>query len=155
MDAIYINPFLNALTNVLPQLGITDVKRGNLSLKNNAMVSDGVVVNVGIVGALKGNVIYALELDDAKSIASIMMCGMPVTEFDEMAQSAINELTNMLTANAATELSNIGMHIDISTPTLIYGHFNTVLKADKVLCIEMLLNGMHFDVNIAVERNNK
>ena len=34
-----------------------------------------------------------------------MMMGMPVDDFNEMAQSAISELVNMLTANVATNYS--------------------------------------------------
>jgi chemotaxis protein CheX len=153
MDANFVNPFLSSLANVLPQLGMTDIKRGSLSLKSNILESTGIAVNVGIVGDLKGNIVYALGTEDAKKIASIMMCGMPVVEFDEMAQSAINELTNMLTANAATGLSSLGINIDISTPTLIYGNFKTILKGLKVICIGMLINEMKLDVNIAIEKN--
>ena len=43
-----------------------------------------------------------------------MMMGMPVTELDEMSQSALSELSNMLTASAATSFSNLGITIDIN-----------------------------------------
>lgn len=152
MDANYINPFLESIAFVLPQLGITDIKRGNIRLRDNTFNSSGIVVNVGIVGELKGNVAYSVGIEEAKKIASTMMGGMPVTEFDEMAQSAITELTNMLTANAATALSNSGVLIDISTPTLIYGNFHTQLKGKQVICIEMLLNDMIFEVNISIDK---
>lgn len=38
-----------------------------------------------------------------------MMMGMPVIEFDDMAQSALSELSNMLTANAATSFAEMGI----------------------------------------------
>ncbi len=57
---------------------------------------------VGIVGDIKGNIVYSIDSEDALKIASTMMMGMEINVLDDMAKSAISELTNMLTANAAT-----------------------------------------------------
>lgn len=152
MDVKYINPFLNSLANVFPQLGITDIKRGGISVKGKLIESPGVTIIVGIIGDIKGNVIYGTTLDCAKKIASTMMMGMEVKDFDEIAQSAISELTNMLTANAAISFSNEDITIDISTPTLVYGKFTANASTDKVLCIEMLVDGMPFEVNVSIDK---
>ena len=153
MDVNYINPILSSFTNVLPQLGLSNVQKKGISLKGKFIESPGVVIIVGIVGDIKGNVIYGITIDDAKKIASAMMMGMPVNEFDELAQSAISELTNMLTANVATNFSNDNIIINISTPTLIHGKFTANAIADKVVCIEMDVNGMTIEVNISMEKN--
>lgn len=152
MDVKYINPFLNSLANVFPQLGITNIKRGNISIKGKLIESPGVTIIVGIIGDIKGNVIYGTTMESAKKIASTMMMGMDVPEFTEIAQSAISELTNMLTANAATSFSNENINIDISTPTLVYGTFTANASTDQVLCIEMLVNDMPFQVNVSIEK---
>jgi len=88
-----------------------------------------------------------------KKIASTMMMGMPVNEFDELAQSAISELTNMLTANVATNFSNDNININISTPTLVHGEFVANASSDKVVCVEMGVNEMTIQVNISMEKN--
>ncbi len=44
--------------------------------------------------------------------------GMPVTELDDMATSAISELGNMIMGNAATIFSTKGIVIDITPPTV-------------------------------------
>jgi chemotaxis protein CheX len=44
----------------------------------------------------------------AKKIASIMMTGRPVETLDDMAQSAISELANMISANAMTIVGQNG-----------------------------------------------
>ena len=152
MDVKYINPFLDSLVNIMPQLGISDVKRKSLSVKGKIIKSAGVLINVGIVGDLRGNVIYGTTLECAKKIASSMMMGMPVDELNEMAQSAISELTNMLTANASMGFSEEGITIDISTPTLMYGDFTATASSDKVICVEMLILGLPFEINIAIDR---
>jgi chemotaxis protein CheX len=153
MDVNYINPILSSFSNVMPQLGLAKVGKKGISLKSKFIESPGVVIIVGIVGDIRGNVIYGLSIDDAKQIASKMMMGMPVPEFDELAQSAISELTNMLTANVATNFSNDNININISTPTLIHGKFTANATTDKVVCVEMDVEGMTVEVNISMEKN--
>jgi chemotaxis protein CheX len=152
MDVKYINPFLKAFSNVFPMLGISEIRKGNLSVKDGYIESPGVIIILGIIGDIKGNVMYTTTIDTAKSIAQTMMMGMPVPELNEMAQSAISELTNMLTANACMNFADEGINIDISTPTLIYGNFTAKATSSKVLCVEMFVNDMPFEINISLDR---
>ena len=150
MDVKYINPFIEAFLSVMPQLGFEKVEKSNLSLKESNLSYSGVIMAVGIVGEIKGNVVYYLDIENAKKVASIMMMGMPVEEFNDMAQSAISELANMLTANAATNFSNFGITVDISTPTLLYGNEVFVkMNTNQVLCIQLIADDIPFDINIA------
>lgn len=153
MDVNYINPIIGAFVNVMPQLGLPDVEKKGISLKGRFIESPGVVIIVGIIGDIKGNVIYGMSLDDAKKIASTMMMGMPVDEFNELAQSAISELTNMLTANVATNFSQDNIIINISTPTLVHGKFTANASSDKVVCVTMGVGDMIIEVNISMEKN--
>lgn len=86
MDVKYINPFFDAFLNVMPELGINDIKRGKISLRGKTIESMGVLIIIGIVGDLKGNIIYETTIENAKAIASKMMMGAPVKELDETAQ---------------------------------------------------------------------
>ena len=153
MDVNHINPVLEAFMTVLPQLGLADVQRKGVSLKGRYIESPGVMIIVGIVGDIKGNIIYGMTVDDAKKIASTMMMGMPVNEFDDLAQSAISELTNMLTANVATNFSKDNIIINISTPTLMHGEFTANASAEQVLCVEMGVNDNMIQVHISLEKN--
>lgn len=153
MDVNHINPVLEAFLTVMPQLGLEQVERKNVSVKGRYIESPGVMVIVGIVGDIKGNIIYGLTEADAKSIASAMMMGMPIDDFGELAQSAISELTNMLTANVATNFSKENIMVNISTPTLMYGEFTANASADKVLSVEMGVNNTVIEVNISLEKN--
>ncbi len=136
----------------MPQLGFQSIEKGEVSVKGRNLENDGVIIVVGIVGEIKGNVVYCLELECAKKIASTMMMGMPVIEFDDMAQSALSELSNMLTANAATSFAEMGISLDISTPTLLYGEKISVkMNSDKVLCIELIADTIPIHVNISFD----
>ena len=152
MDVNNVNPFIESFKTVMPQLGFSDIQRGDLSIKGQELISSGVIIIVGIVGAIKGNVVYCIDLEVAKKIASTMMMGMPIDEFDEMAQSALSELTNMLTASAATCFYNLGISIDISTPTLLHGkNISVKMSSKQVLCIQLLADENPIEINIAFE----
>ena len=152
MDVRHVNPFIESFTTVMPQLGFSNIQRGNLSEKGQELTYSGVIIIVGIVGAIKGNVVYCIGMEAAKKIASTMMMGMPVDTLDEMSRSALSELTNMLTANAATSFFNAGITMDISTPTLLYGeNISVKMSSNQVLCIQLLADEYPIEINIAFE----
>ncbi|WP_177504817.1 chemotaxis protein CheX [Anaerosinus sp.] len=152
MDVKLINPFVDAVTTVMPQMGFQDIAKGKVSVREKSAMSLGVTVLVGVTQAVRGNVAYNMTDDTAKFIASTMMCGMPVENFDDMAQSAISEMANMLTATAATNLTTMGYAVDISTPTLTLGDgFNVKISNSQYLVIELLISSKPFEINIALE----
>jgi chemotaxis protein CheX len=152
MDAKLVNPFMDAFMNIMPQIGFQNLKRNKISVRDKATMSLGVTVLVGFTKEIRGSVAYNMTDDTAKFIASTMMMGMPVTAFDEMAQSAISELSNMLTANAATNLTAMGLEVDISTPSLSIGdNFMVKISSEQYLSIEMEIDGHAFEIDIAVQ----
>ena len=151
MDAKLVNPFIDAFTTVMPQMGFQEPKRTKMSVKDKVAESLGVSVIVGFTKQIRGNVTYNMSEDTAKYIASTMMMGMPVESFDEMAQSAISEMSNMLTANAATNLTAMGLEVDISTPSLSVGEkFQIKISGEQYLTVEMDLGGHPVELDIAV-----
>lgn len=152
MDVKLVNPFIDAVADVLPQLGFKSIAKKGLDVKGSDVPSMGVMVLVGIAGEVKGNIIYNFELESAKKIASTMMMGMPVPEMDEMARSAISELANMLCANASIKLANMGFNTDISTPTLMFGNdVSLKVAVNKVLEVKMVVDGVDISVDVAIE----
>ena len=150
MDVRHINPVIESVGNIMPQLGFAEVSKKGVTLKDRNIQSPGVDIIIGLIGDVKGNIIYGLSIDNAKKIASQMMMGMPVDDFNEMAQSAISELVNMLTANVATNFSRDNITVDISTPTLIQGEFTANASTDKVVCVEMDVDGINIQINISL-----
>lgn len=153
MDVKYINPFINSFLTIMPQIGFSDIKKQSVTVKERNLKSDGVMIILGIVGTMKGNVIYGMDTENGKRIASKMMMGAPVNELDDMAQSALSELTNMVTANASMNFSNIGIDMNISPPTLMYGEdFEVKMNVDKVLCVKILVDDIPIEINIARDK---
>jgi len=153
LDANLINPFVDAVTQVLPQVGVQTIGRGKISAKEQFVESRGVTILVGMTKQVRGNIAYNMTEQAACSIASTMMMGMPVASFDEMAQSALSELANMVTANAAILFSQQGLEVDISTPSMIIGHdFKAKLCNTKYIALELQVDSEILEVNIGVEK---
>ena len=154
MDAKLVNPFIDAFTSVLPMMGFPTPSRKGMGLKSIVVDSLGVTIMVGFTRQLRGNVVYNMSEETAKHIASTMIMGMPVAALDEMAQSAICEMSNMLTATAATNLTALGYDVDISTPSLTVGSdFKVKISTEKYLTVTMDLAGHDVEINIAVSAN--
>ena len=154
MDAKLINPFIDAFITVMPQIGFPIPKRTKAYVQSKVITNFGVAVMLGFTKQIRGNVIYNMNEDTAKFIASTMMMGMPINEMDAMAQSAIAEMSNMLAANTATNLTALELEVDISTPSVTVGK-NAQIKIGngQYLTIEMDMGGHKVDIAIAVDRD--
>ena len=153
MDAKLINPFVDAFTRVMPMLGFPEPTRTKLYAASSRVKSHGVSMLVGFTKQIRGNVVYNMSEDTAKFIASQMMMGMPVESFDEMAQSAISELSNMLTAHTATNITALELDVDISTPSLTVGaDFEVKVCDGQYLVVSMDLSGKLVELDIAVDQ---
>lgn len=152
MNAIYINAFLNSIAHVLGQFGITEISKGSYSIKENMVIDKDVTAFVGIVGELRGNVSYSLSMQTAKNIVSAMMMGMSVNELDEMSRSAIAELSNMFTGNAALSLEKEKVFIDITPPSVIQGEdIYFILSFVRTLTVNMNTPLGLIEVNFGLE----
>lgn len=152
MDVKLLRPFVEAITGVMPQLGFASATLKSTDVKGHKMVVSGVVITIGIVGDKKGNVIYTIDMAGAKQIASTMMMGMPVEEIDDMAKSALSELSNMLTANATIKLAEMGVNVDISVPTFMNGEeIEVSMNAEKVFCVNFDIDGISLAANVVME----
>lgn len=124
-----INPFVVAAGEVLNQeLGVF-AERGSLSLHRDTYISEDITVLISLVGDIWGVAIISLSFETAKAIVSSML-GEEVTEFNELAQSGIGEMGNVITGLAATKLAQAGYKADISVPTMIVGKGSRISTFD-------------------------
>jgi chemotaxis protein CheX len=152
MNATYINPFLEALIKVLEQFGISNMDIGKMEKKERTQVTLDVTAIVGLVGDVKGNVAYSLSRETAKEILSAMMPGMVIEEFDSLARSAIGELSNMTTGKASILLSNMGVNIDISPPSIIVGEeIYFIISPVQSIAVDINTPAGRIEVNIEIE----
>lgn len=152
MDVKIINPLLEAFASILPQIGFQTVEKKSISLKGSVLQNSGVMINIGVMGPLKGAILIGMDMDSAKQFASKMMMGMEVPELDSLAQSAISEMGNMVCANACTHFSQAGIKgLDISPPTLLIGKDGQVrLSVPKVIAVNFIVDHIAVDVYVGL-----
>ena len=152
MDVKMFSPFLEAVFQVLPGLGLQRVERGGLTLKEKLQATNEVTALVGLSCDLQGNVAISMSENTAKKIASIMMMGKPVELLDEMAQSAIAELANMLASSAITTFDQNGLKVGVSPPTLITGRsLFCIVSQVKALAVEIRTESGPIEISIGLE----
>lgn len=151
MNVEYINAFIESSMNVIKQTTGLEVKTGKTHIKNTSYKGDNVIVMIGLTGNIVGNVVITIDTDLACSIASFMMMGMPVTELNDISKSAICELCNMILGNTVTLLSNKGMNLDITPPSILTGKsIELSVHKSTVVCVPIMFeNGSSLDIDIS------
>lgn len=152
MDVNTINPILDAFATILPQIGFQSIEKKGVALEGAVLPNPGLMINIGVLGPLKGAILIGMTIDGAKRFASKMMMGMEVAELDELAQSAISEMGNMVCANACTNFSAAGViGLDISPPTLLVGVDGRVrLSVLKVVVVQFLADDIPVSVYVGL-----
>lgn len=139
LDVKLINPFLQATVEMFKNIAGMNLTIGKPELSDLVFSHEIFVVQAGLTGNLKGQILLVYEENNAKKIASNMMGGMPVNELDEMACSALNEMCNMIMGNSATIFSTLDVFIDITPPILLRGsklEFKSDIQALKIPLVD-------------------
>lgn len=152
MDVKLINPILAAFTEILPQIGFQTIQKKSISLVGPNFRYNGVLVNLAVVGLIKGVILIGMDTEAAKRFAAKMMMGAEVTEFDAIAQSAVSEMGNMVCGNACTQFSKIGINgLDISPPTLMLSQSGeAILPVPQTIVIHFMVDGIEVSVYVVL-----
>jgi len=152
MRVEYINPFVESAFNVLKEVLNSDVKRGDIYLKPTSMTIMGVAALVGLAGDVEGRVLFDMTKESALYISGTMN-GENFTALDELAKATIQELANMITAQAVTKLHSLGFKFDLTPPALFTGdnmEVATNLGEVEALVVPMELAKGKIEVNVAI-----
>lgn len=141
LDVKHINPFLQSAISIFQSAVQTQLTVGKPSVSKLDFPDYNFLLQVGVTGDLKGQILLVMDVDSAKTIASRMMFGMPVNELDEMASSALGELSNMIMGNTATLFSTQNIHIDITPPLAMGGSQLHITPDAQALRVPLLDNG--------------
>lgn len=120
MNVKFLNPFVLSAHETLRLEMRETAERGELHLETGAYRTDDVTVIISLIGAVDGAVFYSMSNETAIRFASALMRER-LDVFDELAQSGIAELGNVITGQASMRLSDAGYESNISTPSLILG----------------------------------
>lgn len=144
LDVNNINPFLQSTMSVFESVTQMKLTVGKPAMADFSFGSPTYTITVGVVGQMKGQAVLAMDVENAKIIASKMMFGMPIAELDEMACSALNELSNMIMGNTATVFSTQGKIIDITPPISMIGTDLQIKSDIDPIAVPLMFEGSEF-----------
>jgi chemotaxis protein CheX len=130
MNVKFLNPFVEAASEVISIETGVNLTRGDLGLEKTPYLTDDITVILALVGMVNGNVLYSLNFQTAIALASKML-GENLDSFDNLAQSGIAELGNVITGRASVKLSGAGYESTISPPTLVVGKGIMISTLDR------------------------
>lgn len=146
----FMNPFLKAAQSVLAAEVGSDVKRGDIKMETNCYTPEDVTVLLSVVGDVQGIVMYSMSIPMALAMVSEML-GEDHREFDELAQSGIAEMGNVITGVVTTYLAEAGYQCSISVPTLVVGRGTMLSTLDfKRVVIPLLTDFGPMSIHIAL-----
>ena len=121
MKAEWINPFLNATVNVLSTMAQTTATAGKPHLKKDSTTFGEVTGVIGMSGAnVAGNMIISFDKTAILNIVSQML-GEAYQEINKDIVDAVGEITNMICGGAKTELTPLGLDIQMASPIMLCG----------------------------------
>ncbi len=120
MKVQFVNPFVTAACDVLATEIGSAPSRGSLTIEQNPYTTEDVTAVVGMSGAARGSIYLSMSERTARDLVGRML-GTPVPEFDELAQSGIAELTNVVAGTASVALADQGFPTNIAPPLMLVG----------------------------------
>jgi len=151
MKVEFVNPFLEAASEVLDSELGGEARRGTLRLQKTAVTTDEVTAVVGVTGTLQGLVLYSMSQATALRIVSRVM-GQEFEAFDAVAQSGIGELGNVITGRAGVLLSEAGYPSNISPPALVIGEGTMITTLDLVRLVMPLETDLgHLEIQVVLK----
>ena len=119
-DVALAKPFVQATINVLSSMtGLSPVP-GKPYIKNTDKAQGDVSAIVGITGCKSGAI--ALSFSQSCAIALVKgMLGDAIEDIIADTRDAVGEITNMISGQARATLSEMGLPLQGSTPSIIFG----------------------------------
>ncbi|PKM81388.1 MAG: chemotaxis protein CheX [Firmicutes bacterium HGW-Firmicutes-14] len=156
MKVEFISPFVTATISVLEtETGRTiPIEKGQLTLEASSHTCQDVTVLIGVIGAVQGIVIYGMSERTAKNIVSALL-DERIVVFNEMVESAVAEMGNVITGIASAELEKAGYPSTIAPPTVISGRGVVISTINiKRLQIPIKTEFGDIEIGIALRENN-
>jgi chemotaxis protein CheX len=115
-----VNRYVQSALDVMSKETGVEVKRGGLLLEGNPYTTEDVTAVIGISGSLTGSIYLSMAEPTALKIISAII-GQETTELDELGQSGIAEMANVIAGTAGIELAEEGIETQINPPLVLVG----------------------------------
>jgi chemotaxis protein CheX len=143
-----VNCYVGAAADVIASETGSPVKRLGLELQQDPYTSEEVTAMIGVSGSLAGSFYLSMSESTALALVSKML-GQETTVFDELAQSGIAELSNVIAGTAGVSLADMNLRTDITPPLLLVGagaRLSSVEIQRLVVPLESVCGAIHIHV---------
>ncbi len=154
MDVKYINPFVNALSNVMETMLEVSPARGTPYLKGENMTQGDISAIIGFAGLnIQGSIALSFPTSVALKIYSLMMAEK-VYRITSDVQDVVGELANIIAGGAKSELAEEGLSFNLSIPTVVtgMGHSLGHVINVPVMVIPFSVGKHHFVMELTMRR---
>ena len=143
-----VNRYVQAALDVISKETGVEVKRGGLLLEGNPYTTEDVTAVIGISGSLTGSIYLSMAEPTALKIISAII-GQETMELDELGQSGIAEMANVIAGSAGIELDAEGLPTQINPPLVLVGR-GARLSTVEIQRLVVPLTTIHGDVKLHV-----
>lgn len=155
MNAEHLNSFIQGAQNTIASICSENAGLGKLFVKQPPYKSEDISVIIGIKGDLQGDVIFTMNKDMAMFFAARLMKDMDAGMAEQMWESAVAEVANMISGKVASVFFANGTAIDITTPTLLLNpqpsQFSFIPQDAKLVCMPLIFeNGEVFEIDVLI-----
>ena len=143
-----VNRYVQAALDVMSKETGVEVKRGGLLLEGNPYTTEDVTAVIGISGSLTGSIYLSMAEPTALKIISAII-GQETTDLDELGQSGIAEMANVIAGSAGIELDAEGIETQINPPLVLVGR-GARLSTVEIQRLVVPLTTIHGEVKLHV-----
>jgi chemotaxis protein CheX len=116
---------VQATRHVLTTMAMLDPTPGKPYAKKNNTAAGDVSAVVGLTGDRHGSISISFTKKCAVGIVKNML-GDDIQDIMQDAKDAVGEITNMISGQARAGLAQMGLTMQASTPTIIFGDNHTI-----------------------------
>lgn len=151
-DAEIAKPFIQATKHVLTTMAMIEPAPGKPYVKKNNTAAGDVSAVVGLTGDKHGSISISFTKKCAVAIVKNML-GDDVQDILQDAKDAVGEITNMISGQARAGLAQMGLAMQASTPTIIFGDNHTIshISTSPVIAIPFTTPHGDFTVEFCFE----
>ena len=115
-----VNRYVQAALDVISKETQLPVQRGGLLLEGNPYSTEDVTAVIGISGQLSGSIYLSMSESVALKLISAIL-GQDTSELDDLGQSGIAEMANVIAGTAGIQLADENIETIINPPLVLVG----------------------------------
>jgi chemotaxis protein CheX len=120
MKVQIVNRYVQAALDVIAKETGLPAQRGGVLLEGNPYTTEDITAVIGVSGQLSGSLYLSMSKDVALKIIGAIL-GQETKELDELGQSGVAEMANVIAGTAGINLAVEGIATVINPPLVLVG----------------------------------